>query len=56
MTKKNYIEAARIIRSNYGGSPPTDPEKERVMNTFIEFFRNDNPRFKEDVFRAACMD
>ena len=51
MTKKHYIAAARIIRKNYDYS---NIEKLLAIQTFVEFFRNDNPNFKEDVFRATC--
>lgn len=49
MTKKDYIKAAEIIirmkQTDFTGA---------MEDAFVEFFRNDNPRFDEKRFRQAC--
>jgi len=53
MTKKDYIKAAEIVSK----IPPMECgiHSLEVENAFTEFFRDDNPRFDEKRFRAACM-
>lgn len=46
MTRKDYEKAA-IIAQRY---PYTD-----VVEAFADFFRDDNDRFDEARFRAACV-
>jgi hypothetical protein len=61
-TKKNYQRAAILIRGIQKHEVPL-PEifKERdahetAIKVFTQFFREDNPRFPADLFRAACHD
>jgi hypothetical protein len=60
MTKKDYIRAANAIawlrkderrRIDMSGREPTS---NIVEQTFIEFFRGDNPRFDKERFQEAC--
>jgi len=51
MTKRDYIKAAKIIQQHY------ELEEDCAMwveQSFIRFFREDNPRFDVDAFREAC--
>jgi hypothetical protein len=52
MTKKDYERAARIIQYRRSGDKDTDG---RLVGTFVTFFMDDNPRFDEVRFRAACV-
>lgn len=54
MTKKDYNKAAEIVRqdSNKNG----DIFSKLMEDSFVKFFRNDNPRFDETRFRQACKD
>jgi hypothetical protein len=52
MTRKDYIKAAELIKTEFSGEAPQ--EKERTIAVFVQFFRQDNPRFNEDRFRSAC--
>ena len=52
MTKKNYQKAADLIRKR---SPKSKKQKAAMVETFVEFFKNDNPRFDEERFIFACQ-
>jgi hypothetical protein len=52
MTKKNYIQAAELIRKKF--YKPRDRHHTAMVETFADFFREDNPRFDEERFRFAC--
>jgi hypothetical protein len=49
MSKKDYEAAATLIQDE------PDDLREHVIETFCEFFRNDNGRFEERRFRRACV-
>lgn len=54
MTKKEYSKAAEMVRKdrlNYG-----EAVGQLIMETFVSFFQNDNPRFDENRFRQACKE
>ena len=53
MTKKDYIRAADIVRAHFEARPRVMPV-EALTETFVAFFRGDNPRFDVDRFREAC--
>lgn len=50
MSKKEYEKAARIVQRER----ITALERAILSSVFVEFFRDDNPRFDEARFRAAC--
>ncbi len=50
MTKKDYIRAAELVRT----SGESAKVRARMVDTFVRFFRPDNPRFNVDRFLAAC--
>ena len=53
MSKKDYERAARIVQRERGTG---DLERACLVSTFVEFFHDDdNPRFDEARFRAACV-
>lgn len=55
MTKRDYERAARIAQQ-WGDSTGDEQERYVVVNAFIELFLDDdNPRFDEARFRAACV-
>jgi hypothetical protein len=66
MTKKDYIKAAKMVselRANAQLTSRVIGAKQRlyeenvsteVEDVFVNFFRNDNPRFDENRFRQAC--
>jgi hypothetical protein len=66
MTKKDYIKAAKMVselRENAQLTSRVIGAKQRlyeenvsteVEDIFVNFFRNDNPRFDENRFRQAC--
>lgn len=51
MTKKNYERAAEVIKRR----APKPKQRSEMVETFVEFFKNDNPRFDEERFRFACQ-
>lgn len=51
MSKKDYQRAAEIAQD----FSPDGRGHEDVTEAFIELFRNDNERFDEARFRAACI-
>ncbi len=53
MTKKHYQKAADLIRKRF--YKPKNKQHTPVVETFVEFFKNDNPRFDEERFRFACQ-
>ena len=60
MTKKDYERAATIVQSMrsdaIGGlGIYSSGTMATVEGTFARFFRDDNPRFDEARFRAACV-
>jgi hypothetical protein len=54
MTKRNFISAAQLVASGRFSGKYSAKVAKGLEDTFVEFFRNDNPRFNEDRFRAAC--
>ncbi len=62
MTKKDYENAAQIIRAEYAGvdAMPASVrrslknQREADVKLFCKFFANDNSRFDEARFRKAC--
>jgi hypothetical protein len=48
LSKKYYNEFARIIRDSN--------DKDDMVLLMLSFFRNDNPRFNQEKFEAACME
>lgn len=52
MTRNDYKAAAALIAES-----PTlkSQEKEVVINTFIAFFQESNPRFDPSIFRKRCL-
>lgn len=67
MTKKDYIKAAKIVHNMRVGAHTRDrviSDSQRfheesvaleMEDTFVMFFRDDNPRFDEKRFRQACQ-
>jgi hypothetical protein len=53
MTRKDYVAAAKIVRE-YKDSHPFNAGLV-VENAFADFFAEDNSRFDEARFRAACV-
>lgn len=53
MTKKDYERAATLIQEC--GDGPGSDGFEDTLETFVQFFASDNPRFDEARFRAACV-
>jgi hypothetical protein len=47
MTKRDYERAAALLQSC--------SEPAIAMEVFVRFFADDNPRFDEARFRAACV-
>lgn len=66
MTRKDYIEVARIIAENETDDSREMPDDEddreemrelnraNVIDAFAEYFQRDNPQFDPRRFRAAC--
>ncbi len=57
MTKKDYIKAANIINKRW--NPPAGCfsgviELYMMERAFVEFFKDDNPRFDVKRFIQAC--
>ena len=51
MSRKDYVEAARIIRE---ASYLSEEARALLVSDLVTFFANDNPRFSPSTFRAAC--
>jgi hypothetical protein len=51
MTKKHYITTAEIL--NYASDKTHPALFTKMVNDFVEMFKNDNPRFDEIRFRNA---
>lgn len=59
MTKKDYEKAAKIVRRFRVNTPDHWIEpliSSSMEDGFIELFKNDNPRFDEKRFCAACKE
>jgi hypothetical protein len=54
MHRKDYLRAVDVIKSQRWIRDTT--ERTLLIDTFVEFFRDDNPQFNEDRFRGACED
>ena len=60
MTRKNYIEIARIIKDNLFRPHDTKRIKKvecdmnNLINDFVIMFKKDNDRFDKDKFIQAC--
>jgi len=52
MTKKDYLRAVKTIQFTNS----TESEFQMLIDTFVEFFEGDNPRFNKERFRKACQD
>lgn len=50
MSRKDYVEAARILRE----TPMTSETRDALVARFVTLFADDNPRFSPTRFRAAC--
>lgn len=68
MTRKDYIKAAKLVHDKrvhardttfpvFGGKQRLYEENvaTELEEAFIEFFREDNPRFDEKKFSEACQ-
>jgi hypothetical protein len=60
MTKKHYIQIARVIRENTRGADQFNGYEGNINVTTLihglaECFRQDNPRFDADRFYNACI-
>lgn len=51
MMKKHYQKAAKLIKKR----APKPKQHSTMVETFVEFFKNDNPLFDEERFRFACQ-
>jgi len=51
MTRKDYIAISRIIKEQLGDTHLLVP----VANTLCSYFKDENPKFNEDLFKAACF-
>ena len=51
MSRKDYVEAARIIRE---ASYLSAEAKALLVSDLVTFFSDDNPRFSASRFRQAC--
>jgi len=50
MTRKDYERAAKLVNLYAQNQKDTSLLEE----VFVVFFRQDNPRFNEELFRKAC--
>ena len=50
MTKKDYIKAAKIVQRRCAEKRAIQP----FIDSFIELFADDNPRFDREKFEKAC--
>jgi hypothetical protein len=50
MTRKDYLLAVRLIKDN-----DNERDKGVIVEFLTSFFKTDNFRFKEEVFREACQ-
>lgn len=51
MTRKDYVAISRIIKEQLGDTHFLLP----VTNTLCSYFKDENPKFNEDLFKAACF-
>jgi hypothetical protein len=54
MTRKDYVAVAEIL-SSYKDLMNDNFLFEDLVEDFASFFSEDNPNFKFDKFREACM-
>ena len=54
MTRKDYVSVAEIL-SSYKDLMNDNFLFEDLVEDFASFFSEDNPNFKFDKFREACM-
>jgi hypothetical protein len=52
MSRKDYVEAARIVRE---AEYLSHDARTRLVADLVTFFADDNPRFSASRFRAACQ-
>ena len=52
MSRKDYISAAKAINN----ISKDDERRDVLIETFVDFFKNDNAAFNEKRFREACHD
>ena len=52
MTRKDYIQAAKVVSSLR--TTTSDKALNKIIQTFSDFFANDNVRFSRDRFLLAC--
>jgi len=58
MTRRDYEKAARIVREYREINIKSHTRKETAWhweNAFVALFEQDNPRFDQTKFRAACQ-
>jgi hypothetical protein len=51
MSRKHYVEAARIVRE---AEYLSEEGRRRLVADLVTFFSDDNARFVPSRFRAAC--
>jgi hypothetical protein len=58
MTRKDYVKVAEIL-SNYFATSVFDEQGEilfaDLVDEFSVMFSEDNPNFKHEIFREACI-
>ena len=60
MTKKHYIEIAKIIKANYEEAKTVSPKYrqtkgiELLTSDIMEYFSKENPQFDGERFLIAC--
>ena len=54
MTRKDYVAVAEIL-SSYKDLIADNFTYEDLVEDFSSFFSEDNPNFKHEIFREACM-
>jgi len=50
MSRKDYVSAVRIVKN----INTTKKNNQLLIDTFIEFFKQDNLKFNPSKFRKAC--
>lgn len=54
MTKKDYNKAVEIVRKDR--KECGEAIAQLIMDTFVQFFSNDNPLFDKNRFIKACFE
>ena len=55
MTRKHYIAAADILRTEMSDGVFSEVGKVFIAAFLCKFFKRDNPRFSTDRFMEACQ-